>query len=194
MLLAFNARDDFPLLFMTAPEDIARFRPLVRGVVSAILKEPIGSPDVDDCTGETMRRALEKDASRTGELRPWLLGIARHVALDTIRARQKDRARHSSVPAAPSSESAVVDRLIDPEKSAEALLLDAQERARVERALARLPEGTRRALHLFHSEQKEYADIAKELDVPLGTVATWITRGRKRLAEILEQDTSWTDQ
>jgi len=188
MLLAFVPS---PFLFMTAPDDIARFRPLVRGVVSAILKEPIGSPDVDDCTGETMRRALEKNSTRTGELRPWLLGIARHVALDAIRAKQRDRARRAPVVEPTSSESLLVDRLIDPEKSADALLGDAEDRARVERALTMLPEGTRRALHLFHTEHKEYDEIAKEMGVPLGTVATWITRGRKRLAEILSHDNEW---
>jgi RNA polymerase sigma-70 factor (ECF subfamily) len=33
-----------------------------------------------------------------------------------------------------------------------------------------------------------YQEIAARLDVPLGTVATWVTRGRKAMAEALEDD------
>lgn len=54
------------------------------------------------------------------------------------------------------------------------------------RVLETLPEGPRQALMLFHLEELGYQEIAKRLGVPLGTVATWVTRGRKALAEALE--------
>jgi len=37
----------------------------------------------------------------------------------------------------------------------------------------------------FHLDGRSYQEIAAELNVPLGTVATWVTRGRKALAERL---------
>ena len=40
----------------------------------------------------------------------------------------------------------------------------------------------------FHGEGLAYAAIAKRLDVPVGTVATWVTRGRKTIAEVLAQE------
>jgi RNA polymerase sigma-70 factor, ECF subfamily len=49
--------------------------------------------------------------------------------------------------------------------------------------LAELPESQRRALTLFYLEEKSYDEVAAALDVPMGTVKTWIHRGRRGLAE-----------
>jgi RNA polymerase sigma-70 factor (ECF subfamily) len=58
----------------------------------------------------------------------------------------------------------------------------------VRRVLRGLPEGPRDALSLFHLEGLSYQEVAARLGVPLGTVATWVTRGRKAMAEALEDD------
>src|SRR6516225_1520615 len=73
----------------------AQLGPHVRAVVAAVLRLGRDHPDVDDCTHEALRRALEgRDRLREGEpLRPWVTGIARHVALDALRARKRQRQR-----------------------------------------------------------------------------------------------------
>jgi RNA polymerase sigma-70 factor (ECF subfamily) len=38
---------------------------------------------------------------------------------------------------------------------------------------------------LFHVEGEGYQQIAERLGVPIGTVATWLSRGRRSLAEAL---------
>ena len=122
-------------------------------------------------------------------MRPWVLGIARHVALDTLRARQRQRARNVDLPEdAPSSTAAVVDRLADPSAGADEQIELAQRAARVRRVMQTLPEGPRKALELFHLEGLSYQDVSRRLGVPLGTVATWVTRGRKAMAEALEDE------
>jgi RNA polymerase sigma-70 factor (ECF subfamily) len=45
-----------------------------------------------------------------------------------------------------------------------------------------LPEDQRRALELFHLEGLGYREIAAKMGVPMATVGTWVTRGRKRIA------------
>jgi RNA polymerase sigma-70 factor, ECF subfamily len=55
----------------------------------------------------------------------------------------------------------------------------------LQRALAALPESQRRALAL-HAEGQCYRDIALALDVPIGTVCTWIARARHALARGLK--------
>lgn len=170
-------------------EQASELRPLVRAVVACVLREPPDHADVEDCTSEAMRRALEAQTDVRGPVRPWVLGIARHVALDTLRARQKQRARNVDVPAeAPSSTNLVMDRLIDPSAGADEQLESAERAAHVRRVLLQLPEGPRQALQLFHMEGLSYQEIAGRLAVPLGTVATWVTRGRKAMAEALEDD------
>ena len=54
--------------------------------------------------------------------------------------------------------------------------------------MQKLADGPRKALELFHLEGLAYQEISRRLGVPLGTVATWVTRGRKAMAEALEDD------
>lgn len=170
-------------------EQAAELRPVVRAVVACVLRERPDHADVEDCTSEALRRALESTSQARGPIRPWVLGIARHVALDTLRARQKQRARNVDVPDdAPNSATAMVDRLIDPSASAEEQLELAERATRVRRVMAKLPDGPRKALEMFHLEGLAYQEIASKMNVPLGTVATWVTRGRKAMAEALEDD------
>lgn len=49
--------------------------------------------------------------------------------------------------------------------------------------LAELPEPQRQALTLFYLEEKSYEEVAAALDAPMGTIKTWIHRGRRTLAE-----------
>jgi RNA polymerase sigma-70 factor (ECF subfamily) len=49
--------------------------------------------------------------------------------------------------------------------------------------LAELPEPQRRALTLFYLEEKSYDEVAAALGAPMGTVKTWIHRGRRALVE-----------
>ncbi|HRG97235.1 MAG TPA: sigma factor-like helix-turn-helix DNA-binding protein, partial [Polyangiaceae bacterium] len=97
-------------------------------------------------------------------------------------ALAQDRQPHSPA-------GAQADGLADPGVLADDALVAAQREAQVARALGRLPEGPRRALELFHAEGLGYAAIAERLGVPLGTVATWVTRGRRAVAELVARDT-----
>lgn len=172
-------------------EAFSELRPVVRSVVACVLRERVDHADVEDCTNEALRRALEGANDARGPLRPWVLGIARHVALDTLRARQKQRARNAELPEdSPSSTTAIVDRLVDPSEAADEKIAIAERAARIRRVLATLPAGSRQALELFHLEDLSYQEISARLGVPLGTVATWVTRGRKAMAEALEDEIS----
>lgn len=61
---------------------------------------------------------------------------------------------------------------------------------RVRRALAHLPEKERRALELFYYQGLTQAEIAEQLEAPLGTVKSWCRRGllgmREALADLVE--------
>lgn len=165
--------------------EAGELRLVVRAVVAAILRERYDHPDVEDCTNEALRRALESSAR--GPARPWVIGIARHVALDAIRARQRARVRDVPEPP-PSSTGALVERLADPGASADEQIEHVERDARVRQVMAMLPEGPRRALEMFHLEGASYQEIARRLAVPIGTVATWVTRGRKAMADALAQE------
>jgi RNA polymerase sigma-70 factor (ECF subfamily) len=55
-------------------------------------------------------------------------------------------------------------------------------------ALARLPLRHRQVLVLHHGVGLPVAQIAGELGVPVGTVKSWLARGRARLAGLLAEE------
>lgn len=175
--------------------EVASLRPFVTAVVARVLRSDLaGAPssDVDDCAQEVLRRALEGASRlRAGEpLRPWLAGIARHVATDTLRVRRTQRRRNVTADDgnAPQGDGlAGSPQLVDPAPGVFDHVASRQSMERVERALATLPEGPRQALLLFHGEGLAYGAIAERLGVPLGTVATWVLRGRNAMATALSR-------
>jgi RNA polymerase sigma-70 factor (ECF subfamily) len=168
--------------------EAAALRPLVRAVVANIMREPPSHPDVEDCTNETLKRAIEgSERLREGEaVRPWVVGIARHVALDALRGRKRARARGDGGGHDTSEDGDVlaplVERLPDPADDPFERVAKARRDATVREAIESLPDGQRKALTMFHLEGLGYQEIASRLDVPLGTVATWVMRGRKAIA------------
>jgi len=169
----------------------AELHPIVRAVVAAVLRQGQGHPDVEDCANEALRRALEGTARlRDGEpLRPWVIGIARHVALDVLRARKRKRTVQDARELSDGSDDLppLVERIPDSKPDPLERMESARRQEMVHKAIAGLNENTRTALAKFHLEGKSYQQIAAEMQVPLGTVATWVTRGRKAMAELLDE-------
>ncbi len=108
---------------------------------------------------------------------PWLIAIARRLCLDLLR-RRKVMARVETLPVTGPS-------VRGPEGEASRR----EELSRLERSLDDLDEGPKVAIILFHIEEMPYRDIAAALEVPMGTVMTWLHRGRAQLKRALE-DTS----
>ncbi len=169
-------------------DELEALRPAVRGLAAHLLRERVSHPDVEDCASETFRRALEGRGRLLAgaPVRPWLLGIARHVTLDALRARRKAAQRDAGAGDEPSS-SPVVERVADPGPLPDARAEQRERAARIQMAMQQLPEQPRQALLLFHLEGLGYREIAERMGVPVGTVGTWVTRGRQSLAAQLSE-------
>lgn len=162
---------------------IAGLLPVVRAVVARVLGGSASSADVEDGAHEALRRALEgRERLRPGEpVGPWVTGIARHVALDQRRARQRRREEGGEIGGS------LLEEACDPAPSPESTI-DARQRAgQLADALRGLPDGARSAVIAFHIEGLGYQAIAARLGVPLGTVATWVARGRKQIIEAMRE-------
>jgi RNA polymerase sigma-70 factor (ECF subfamily) len=132
--------------------------------------------DAEDVAQETFVRAVRSmgrwDASRP--LVPWLLAIAANRCRTALGKRRD----------------LLVDQLVMAESHAspaDGHLGAADLCEEVELALAEIRDEYRQAFCLFHTEELAYAEIAQVLDVPLGTVKTWVHRARKELAIILRR-------
>jgi RNA polymerase sigma-70 factor (ECF subfamily) len=157
-------------------------------LIAFLLRRGPRDPEVEDCTNEAFRRTLE-GYERVGAgqpLRPWVLGIARHVALDALRERR--RAAQLVVVTAAAPFDFLVDQLVATDPTAEERLAVAERAHVLAQTLEAFPAEQRQALLLFHIEGLSYGEIAKQLGVPLGTVGTWLARSRQALAAALREE------
>jgi RNA polymerase sigma-70 factor, ECF subfamily len=191
-----------PLSPQREPEpmiSLAEYRPQVQNLVARILRRGKDDADVQDCTHEALRRALERDNQPPGDvaLLPWVLGIARHVALDALRAEYRRRAR--TVPSEPQrldgASEDLVARLPHPDSDPESITATRQDFRRIGVALSDLPARQREVLLALHVEGLGYREIAERMGVPVGTVGTWVLRGRESLeAALSDMGRGGTDQ
>jgi RNA polymerase sigma-70 factor (ECF subfamily) len=152
---------------------VDRFRGQVFGLCFRMLGR---SEDAEDAAQETFIRVLKNlhrwDAERDFE--PWLLAIAGNRCRTALSVRR--RRAHSG--------DAGLEQLPDhrhEEDSASAL---AEE---VTLALEDVRPDYRQAFLLFHQHQLSYEQIAQALNVPLGTVKTWVHRARKAMIDRLRE-------
>lgn len=118
----------------------------------------------------------------------WLFKIANNVAIDHLRKRRIETVSMDGSPHAASAaevEATSFDVAIHQESA-----LDEMESRElgtaIEQAIARLRPEYRSCIMLRHVEGRSYEEIAATLDLPLGTVKTYIHRARHELRRALE--------
>lgn len=122
------------------------------------------------------QRADRYDPARASPI-AWLAAFARNRAIDRLRT---GKVRGGAVPveeAAP---------LADEAPLAEALLIDLERNAQIHTCLGALDERTQIHIRAAFFEGKNYAQLADQAGVPLGTMKSWIRRGLLRLRACLE--------
>jgi len=130
--------------------------------------------DAEELVNDTLTRAWSQadrfDPAR-GRAGSWLFGIARHVALDRLRAGGR---RPTSIPGVVPEPTARLD---------EDGLADAWE---VAAALERLPVVQREVLLLAYRDDLSQSQVAEALGIPLGTVKSRTHQALRSMAGLLE--------
>jgi RNA polymerase sigma-70 factor (ECF subfamily) len=150
----------------------------VFGLCVRLLRDPEASRDAAQ---EAFARAYAALAAYdpAQAFAPWILRIARNHCVDVIR-RRLPQAQRVELDAHP--DEGGPGELADPEASRADDALERRETAiALARAVAELPPNYREVIHLFHVEHLSYKEIAATLDVPIGTVMTWLHRARAKL-------------
>src|SRR5581483_10981028 len=122
------------------------------------------------------------------KLSSWLFKIANNVAIDHLRRRTLDTVSIDGSPHAQSAD-AIEATSIDVAADQETALDEPEARemgASIEQAIASLRPEYRSCIMLRHVEGRSYEEIAATLDLPLGTVKTYIHRARHELRRALE--------
>ncbi len=104
----------------------------------------------------------------------WLLAIARHRAISSIRRRSDEQL-----------DDGVALAIEDPSGRPEDALFDHDRSALLRRCLERLTPAEREVIDLVYYHHKSVAEVAEIVAVPEKTVKTRMFYARKRLAELL---------
>jgi RNA polymerase sigma-70 factor (ECF subfamily) len=118
----------------------------------------------------------------------WLFKIANNVAIDWMRRKRLDTVSMDGSPHATTAaevEATTFDLAAQQESALDEM--EARELGTaIERAIAKLRPEYRACIMLRHVEGRSYEEIATTLDLPLGTVKTYIHRARHELRRTLE--------
>lgn len=123
------------------------------------------------------------------KLSSWLFKIANNVAIDHLRKRQLETVSMEGSPhAATAAEVEATSFEIAAEQESPLDEMEARELgSSIERAIAALRPEYRSCIMLRHVEGRSYEEIAAILDLPLGTVKTYIHRARHELRDALSE-------
>ena len=140
--------------------------------------------DAEDLVQDTYVKAFRHAGQfkRGTNLRAWLYTILHN----TWRNRRRDASRDAvEIDSEQVEQAAATGSGGDPVETPERILMRSTLDADLQAALDGLPEAFREAVWLRDVEEFTYAEIAEMLNVPIGTVMSRISRGRRMLFEKL---------
>jgi RNA polymerase sigma factor (sigma-70 family) len=153
---------------------VERFSRYVYAIASQAYR--LADHDADDVFQEVFARTYEHlGRLRDDEaIRPWIGQLTRRLAIDRLRASSRERPEAEALD--------VVDQGGEPELERIELALA------VHAAMATLPEHCQEILDRFFAQEQSYQEISSALGIPMGTIASRISRCLTKLRERLESE------
>jgi RNA polymerase sigma-70 factor (ECF subfamily) len=186
-------RSDQDIVALARAGEEAAYRELIRRYerpLFSLLYRMVRDRELaEDLAQETFVKALNAIESYRPEYKfsSWIFKIANNAAIDHLRRRELDTLSLEGSPHAETPEAVeatalqIGDRQESPLDEVEARELGGQ----IEQAIARLRPEYRSCILLRHVEGRAYEEIAEILNLPLGTVKTYIHRARNELRQAL---------
>ena len=183
----YNSFDDHTLVGLVIEGDSSAFDTLFARhrdmIYTMLLKFSGNSDDVEDLMQEAFMKAYLKiglyDAKY--DFGAWIYAIARNTFVDFSRSRKSNALNSQNIPL----ESGNATQTSAP--TPEDYIINAQQRAQIERYIAMLPEDYRQLFELRFIDEYSYEEIAEKLDMKLGTVKTRIFRVRNMMCKLITQ-------
>jgi RNA polymerase sigma-70 factor (ECF subfamily) len=171
----------------------AAYRELIRRYerpVFALLFRMVRDRELaEDLAQETFIKALNAIESYRPEFKfsSWIFKIANNAAIDHLRRRELDTLSLDGSPHAETPEQMQATALqIGARQESPLDAVEAKELGgAIEQAIAQLRPEYRSCILLRHVEGRAYEEIAEILNLPLGTVKTYIHRARNELRQTL---------
>jgi RNA polymerase sigma-70 factor (ECF subfamily) len=168
-------------------ELVSRYERPVFSLIYRLIRDREKAEDLAQETFIKVLNALDRyDPSY--KFSSWIFKIAHNTSLDLLRRKEPETLSLQGSPHAV-TEAEIEASTITPEsrgENPEQYTANRETGAIIEAALAKLRPEYRTAIVLCHVEGRPYEEIAEIMDVPLGTVKTFIHRGRNELKRELE--------
>jgi RNA polymerase sigma-70 factor, ECF subfamily len=160
---------------------VQRYQPALSRYVGRFLAQ--SSAQTDDVLQEVFLKAYVnlRDYDPARAFSPWIYRIAHNEAVSALRRHRSDRNTISG-----DDGQMLIDRMIDPSDMQENIDLQ-RRKDTVHQAIAALDPRYRDVIVLRFLEDKSYDDISEILKLPMGTVATLVSRAKQRLKAVLDQ-------
>jgi RNA polymerase sigma factor (sigma-70 family) len=155
-------------------ELVERFSRYVYAIASQAYR--LADHDADDVFQEVFARTYEHlGRLRDDEaIRPWIGQLTRRLAIDRLRACSREQPEADTLDVVQCSEEPELERI-------EVALA-------VRAAMATLPEHCQEILDRFFAQEQSYQEISTALGIPMGTIASRISRCLTKLRERLEAE------
>jgi RNA polymerase sigma-70 factor, ECF subfamily len=167
-------------------ELLTRYEKPVFSLVFRMVRDPAAA---EDLAQEAFVKAFNAIDSYNPSYKfsSWIFKIANNLAIDRLRKRELDTVSIHGSPSARSAEEEERTRitLTSSDENPEEYVQNRELGGRIEEAISKLRPEYRTAVLLRHVEGHSYDEVAEIMEVPLGTVKTYIHRGRAELKDML---------
>ena len=186
-----SRREDLHLISAAIHGDQSAYRDLMKkyrdSIFNLIYRIIRDREQVEDLTQETFVKAFAslRNFNREYAFSTWLYKIATNSSIDYIR---KKKLLTMSINKPISQEDSdysfeLPDSTWEPDK----FIMARQKSKIIAEAIERLPPKYRQVIIMRHNEERDYAEIAKMLKIPIGTVKAHIFRARELLYKYLRE-------
>lgn len=185
----FAALDDRALVRLVVEGDSRAFEPLFtrhKDSIYAMLVKRSGNPDdVEDLLQEAFMKAFV-NINRYNpdyDFGAWICAIAKNAFVDFNRSRRSNALNPDNNLPLEGRCSGTLSAAPSPEES----IINAQQRAQIEKYIATLPKDYRTLFVLRFLEEYTYEEIADALKMKIGTVKTRIFRVRAMMCKLITE-------
>ena len=169
------------MLLASARRDAAAFAELVsryyKPVYRMVWRMMNGNAETEDVAQEAFVKLWQNPAQirEAKALKGWLMRVASNLAIDRLRRK-------------PHADIAAIAEVADPRQITDAELEERAVTARVNQAIASLPERQKLAVTLVYFEGMSNISAASVMEISVDAIESLLTRGKRALRESLADD------
>lgn len=186
-----KAKRDYELVLLAIDGDQKAFAELLGiyrdSIYFMLLKMVNNKSDAEDLTIEAFGKAFKnlKNYTPSYAFSTWLFKIATNNCIDFLR-KKKIQQKHISIDKGNEEEYQSTVTLFSTTPDPEEKMIIKQKEKLLHTVVKKLNPRYRKLIRLRYFEQLSYAEIAEELDLPIGTVKAQLFRSRELLSNTLK--------